>query len=212
MNTAKTIIIRCGWSPEPIPRPDPLPTFIARYDLRHPGKPTNLRAILEDDAKTLASALVSWRHDTNYFSSRVGERHLSDYRRAWELLLMAGKRKTYQATEKAPWQGFLESPLHDDQLAECDAWKPKATELFEFVHAMMESGIEVALTYQANTKSATATLKDQRPESKTRGYALSARDENGLAALKLAVWKHQKVLMGDWSVLLPVGDKKVKRG
>ena len=124
---------------------------------------------------------------------------------------MAGKKPTTFSGNRPEWKGFLECTLHDDQLTAADAWKAKPAEIFEYVHALLEDGYDLSLSYQAKDKSFTVTLKDIQPGRSTAGYAISTRDGNAADALKLALWKHFNVLVRDWSSLL-AAPVKPRRG
>ena len=207
---AITIIAR--YVPEsPSPAPPPLPTFIARYDLIHTLKPNNTRIILADDDRRLSSAVASWKHSSDFFESFKGQQLIRDFDNSWSRLLMARKTATTQTYNRPEWKGFLECPLTAEQLAACDDWKPRSVDLWEHVNALIASGLDLSLSWQSRDKVYTATLKDQRSDSKTAGYAISSRDGDAQGALKIAVWKHNALLTGDWTSLLDA-PKVAKRG
>lgn len=124
---------------------------------------------------------------------------------------MAGKKTTPTFASRPEYKGFLEYKLSDVELEECDGWHEKDEEIWEYVHALIENNYDVSLSYSHKSKLTTVTLKDQSPTRKTAGYYLSAQDESATAAIKLAIWKHFKVLEQDWTRLLdqPV---KARRG
>lgn len=126
--------------------------------------------------------------------------------------MATSKRKpTPTQTNRPEWKGFLERNLTDGELEAADAWQPKPIQIFELVHALLEDGYDLSLSYNHNFKAATATIKDVRESRATGGYALSAKDDNGAAALKLVLYKHFTVLDRDWSQLLDQ-PKRSKRG
>lgn len=124
---------------------------------------------------------------------------------------MATNKKPIPQTTKAEWRGFLERPLSESELEACDGWKPKATDIWEHLTGIVASGIDVSLSYSASLKATTCTFKDQRTDSKTAGYALSARGDDALDSIRLMIYKHNAALQGDWTPLLSAPPKP-KRG
>ena len=121
---------------------------------------------------------------------------------------MAAKGQRKQA-DRAEWKGFLDRRMSEDELAACDAWKPKPTEVFVLVDEMMAADFRLTLSYNKRTGLASCTVIDDSPSRKSGGWAISTADENGAAALKAAVYKHVTLLQGDWISLL---EQPVKRG
>jgi len=121
------------------------------------------------------------------------------------------KRGQRDQNDRATWKGFLDFRLTDEQLDACDDWKPKPTDVFLEVDKMLGTDFRLTLSYNKRTKLASCTIIDDDPSRKSAGYALSSSDENGAAALKLAVFKHTKILNGDWSSLLDTPPKS-RRG
>lgn len=126
--------------------------------------------------------------------------------------MATNKGKTRDFSNNRPeWKGFLERPLTEAELDALDNWKPKPAELFELVHALLEDGYNLSLSYSAKTKSATCTLKDEHPDRATAGYALSSHDTDGLSALKMAMYKHHSALERNWAPLTGT-PPKARRG
>lgn len=198
------IIIKANYVPESPSTTITLSTFsyIARYDFRHTGRPTALRNILKLDADAIASAMLSWKHTHDFFESSRGRQKAADYLQTWSRLLMASKKPVVQTTDRPTWKGFLERPLTEEELEACDNWKPQNEEIFEHYIAIVSSGIDVSSSYSAKLKATTCTFKDQRPDSPTAGYALSARGDDAVDSLKLMIYKHTGALQGDWKPLL----------
>lgn len=119
-----------------------------------------------------------------------------------------GQRKQ---DERATWKGFLDCRLTEEQLDALDQWKPKPTEVFVTVDEMMADDYRLTLSYNKRTKLASCTIIDDSPARKTGGWALSTSDDNGAAALKAAVYKHNTVLEKDWLPLLDTTPKS-RRG
>jgi len=130
-----------------------------------------------------------------------------------EMAKMAGRkpRQAAQTNDKPAWQGFLDMRLTDAQLEELDGWKPKPQEIWDQVDEMTADGYRLTLSYNRNTKLASVTIIDDSPTRKSGGFALSNADTNGALALKMAVFKHKLLLMGDWTSLLDLPVKS-RRG
>lgn len=130
---------------------------------------------------------------------------------ALEAYTMAGRKATTQGYQKPEWKGFVERVLSEDELAQCDEWKPKPAEIIEAMCALSQAGYDLKISYNAAKEQGNATLVDQRAKLPTTGYALSARGTNCADALKILVYKHYHLLGGDWSTLLSQ-TPRTKRG
>lgn len=128
------------------------------------------------------------------------------YYATWHVIyqeaIVARKVQTQAAQERTSWQGFLDHRMTEDELADADNWTPSEADIWEEIEEIINTGIRVQLSYSTKLGMATCTLTDYRPGSRTAGYALSAQDANGALALKLAIYKHNVLLRGDWATLL----------
>ena len=206
-----TVIINASYIPPSTTIQPLLPTFIARYDFIHTGLPTNARIFLREDARRLSSAARSWRHTHDFFAAARFYTLMNDFRISWSNTLMAKKPSTPVPAKRPEWKGFLERPLTEDEIAAVDAWQARDEDLWEHISGILVSQIDISLSYSPTTKAFTCTFKDQRPDSASAGYAISARDENEQGALKMMIYKHNACLEGDWSKLLG-GAAFVRRG
>lgn len=124
---------------------------------------------------------------------------------------MAAKRKTNEFTRESTWKGFLEYRLSDLELMDADEAVCSDEDLLEGVVALADAGYKFTLSYNAQSKAATATLQAGDALPKLVGWALSAKDANGRGAIKLLLYKHHECLKGDWTPLLSA-EKPVQRG
>jgi len=125
---------------------------------------------------------------------------------------MARKTNKNMPPARAKWQGFLDYRLTEDQLMELDGWQPTLVEIWEQADMLLTSNYRVTLSYNANTKTATATIIDDEPTRKAGGWALASSDSNGATALKAALYKHFHVLAADWENLLDIPNAGGRRG
>jgi len=125
---------------------------------------------------------------------------------------MARKTNNNLPPKRAKWQGFLDYRLTEDELVELDEWKPKPAEIWESVDALMNGNYRVTLSYNPNTKTATATITDDEPTRKSGGWALASSDGDCALAVKAAVFKHFHVLQGSWENLLDLPNTAGRRG
>jgi len=208
----RAIIVRCVIDDTPpSTTPFTIPTLITRYKQFYPNTREAERKRCEVVAERLTDAARNWYHPTDFFYSALAGTRLAHYRKEWiEMATPKGKSREFQSN-KPEWKGFIERPLTEAELATLDEWKPKPAELFELVHRLLEDGYNLSLSYSQKLKSATCTLKDENPERKSAGYALSSHDTNGYEALKMAMYKHHACLETDWTSLLGT-PPKAKRG
>jgi len=171
----------------------------------------SLRMFVAMMAGDLMTAATSHREKDDLFSRyQFGSRRMA---LAQEMAKMAARkpRTQSQTSEKPAWQGFLDLRLTEGQLDELDGWKPKPQEIWDAVDEMTADSYRLTLSYNKNTKLASVTIIDDSPTRKSGGFALSNADTNGALALKMAVFKHKLLLMGDWTSLLDLPVKS-RRG
>jgi len=125
---------------------------------------------------------------------------------------MARKTGNNLPPKRAKWQGFVDYRLTEDELNELDGWQPAPAEIWENVNTLMNANYRVTLSYNANTKTATATITDDEPTRKAGGWALASSDSDCALALKAAVFKHFHVLGATWEHLLDVPNAGGRRG
>lgn len=198
-------------TPDP-PSPAPFPLSLSRRlsRLRLPADQSQALREAGYAADDLLSATASWYHPTNFFDAYPTIKKMHRLREKYAMATRTKNNK--QTTYNRPdWKGFLERPMSDEELEHADEWKPKPLEIFELVHAVVEDGYDLSLSYNHNFKAATATIKDVRESRVTGGYALSAKDDTAPMALKLVLYKHFTLLEKDWSKLLDQ-PKRSKRG
>jgi len=155
---------------------------------------------------------ASYREAEDFFLRRKAMLTFAVIREAREK--MAGKKRTpvIKDTEKANWQGLLDRPLTDDELASLDEWKPKPSEVWGEVDAMLQGGLRLTLSYNKRSNAACATIIDDDAARATGGYGLSSFDGDCAAALKMAIFKHAVLLQRDWTPLLSPDKPRVRRG
>lgn len=124
---------------------------------------------------------------------------------------MAKKQATSTVFDRPEWKGFLERTMTEQELLDADNLKLRPVDLWEHVDLAIASGFDFSFSYQAKTKTCTVTMKDQRPNSLTAGYALSAKGADAMDAVKLMLYKHEALLASDWNVLLQL-PKRPTRG
>lgn len=166
------------------------------------------------EAYALADALMiyaaSWTQPSNIFHSGRFIYKLSKFQR--ELDFMARRTTQQKKQARAKWQGFLDYRLTEDQLMELDEWQPSPAEVWEQADALITSNYRVTLSYNEQTRTATATLIDDDPNRKAGGWALASSDANCALALKAALYKHFLVLQGSWENLLDLPNQGGRRG
>lgn len=161
-------------------------------------------------ADSLMMLVVSWYQDFSIFHSPKFNYRL--IRIQQEYAKMARRPNKNMPPARAKFQGFLDYRLTEDQLIELDQWEPTPAEIWEQVDMLLTEKYRVALSYNANTKTATATIMDDDPARKAGGWSLASSDANGAAALKAALYKHFHVLAADWEVLLDLPNAGGRRG
>lgn len=166
----------------------------------------NLRptVLIEYEASCLAAWVIlrSWSHDTNLFANaRFGRQFATQRIIFWEVI-MAKKLQTAKTWEKVDWQGFLERPLTDAELEECDGWHVQPHEVWELIEGITTDLYQFQISYSQVTHMATATMTDRNARRPTAGWALSAKDENCAGACKALLFKHFNVLRTDWTELI----------
>lgn len=124
---------------------------------------------------------------------------------------MSAKKKTTEFSRESSWKGFLEYRLSDLELMDADQAAITDEELLDGVVTLSDAGYKLTLSYNAVTKTATATLQAGETLPKLVGWALSARGVDGREAIKLLLYKHHECLKGDWTPLLSV-ERPVQRG
>lgn len=125
---------------------------------------------------------------------------------------MARKRQaTIRQEDKATWVGFVDRRMDDDELAGLDNWKPKPTEAWELVDRLVSEGYRLTISYNKNTGLASCTIIDDNAKRKSGGYALASSDDDCALALKMALFKHFTILLGNWEGLL-TERPKARRG
>jgi hypothetical protein len=162
-------------------------------------------------ADDLLKRCLSWYEPTDLFSNPRFLSKLSIFREYTKA--RAGNTSRDKKTEKAaPWVGFLDCRLTDDQLVELDEWSPSAIEIFEYVDATMLDGYSLKLSYNKATKLASCTLIDTVKGRVSGGYGLSTSDTNAAAALKAAMYKQCLVLERSWASLIGTPSQGGRRG
>lgn len=210
--TDRAIALLACYVPEAPPTSPPIiPTYITRCEKFYPNHRRASRERAEGFAERLYTQARNWYHPTDMFSSSLAGSRFAGFRLEWQEMATSKRTATVPSSDRPEWQGFLERRLTEDELQTLDDWKPKPAELFELLHRLMEDGYDVSLSYSKKTSQSTCTLKDVQHGRKTAGYALSSHDENGAAALKMAIFKHFSCLDTKWDGLL--GEKpKARRG
>jgi len=156
--------------------------------------------------------LRTWYNANDYFANRTTLTNIAIFSFTKERLInVATKRKTTEFTRESTWKGFLEYRLSDLELIDADEAVISDEEMLDGVVTLLDAGYKLTLSYNAQTKAATATLQAGDAIPKFTGWALSAKDVNGRGALKLLLYKHHECLKGDWSVLL-TSEKPIQRG
>lgn len=168
--------------------------------------------LIEYEGAALAAWVIlrSWSHDKNLFANPRFGRHFAAQRIIFWEFIMGKKLETAKAWDKVEWKGFLERPLTDVELEECDGWHAQPHEIWELIEGITTDGYQFQLSYSQVTNMGTATMTDRNNKRATAGYALSAKDENCAAACKALLYKHFSVLKADWSELVgkPVRGKR----
>lgn len=184
----------------------------ARYGANIRGAVTHeiwLRALYADDLMRMAA---SHRQPENLFERSRFYSTVAAFRGVNDI--MAGKRgkQVVMDSDKANWQGFVERRLTDPELEELDGWKPKPSEIWAEVDAMLGEGYRLTLSYNKASRAASCTIICDAKDKAWGGYGLSSFDGDCAAALKMAIFKHALLLQRDWTPLLSPSDKPARRG
>jgi len=184
--------------------------FVTRED-RKKEKQLNVwewQKYMEADVLTLFAA--SHRQHEDLFQRTRFILRLGTYREITNH--MAGRKTETRKDDNTPeWKGFLDRKLSDTELDELDGWKPKPSDIWDSVDALITSGFRLTLSYNSKTKLASVTLIDNREKSATAGFALSAADGDGALALKAMIFKHFVILKEDWNSISDTAPR-AKRG
>lgn len=141
---------------------------------------------------------ASYRQPTDMFSKGRIWNLLDEYR---ENTGTMPKKTTRQLDERPEWKGFLDYRMTDEQIVQCDNWKPKPAEMWDLLDGVLLADYRLTLSYNKKTKLASVTIVDEGDRS-TAGFALSTSDTDGALALKASMYKHYELLKTDWSALV----------
>lgn len=116
-------------------------------------------------------------------------------------------RQPYLLDNEAPWGGFINIRLEDEQKAEFFAWyeenKPNVAPYFE---EMLGAGIKASISYDADHEcyvmALTGALMGSTPGSR---FCSSSRAASLSEVTALSVWKHVVLARGDYGNYRPKG-------
>ena len=167
---------------------------------------------METSARMFSTRLSTWYNPNDYFSNRTTITSIAVFSIAKDVVTrMPTKRKTNEFVRESVWKGFLEYRLSDLELIDADEAVISDEELLDGVVTLSDAGYKLTLSYNAQNKTATATLQAGEVMPKLVGWALSAKGRDGREAIKLLLYKHHECLKGDWLPLLTT-TKPVQRG
>lgn len=197
---------------EPLPRlVEVFPSVVARWLVARDRNTRYTGHYLGAQATRIRERMTSWSNSTDLLESGAFVGLWFTFWNGLEEAKMSSKKAGTNFDSKPQWKGFVERPLSDEELSQCDAWQPPDAELIEALSHMAETGYDVKLSYNSGRKVATATMIDNRPRLATSGYALSAMDGNCGKAYKMLVYKHYHLLEQSWDALLATPPRP-KRG
>lgn len=167
---------------------------------------------METSARMFSARLRTWYNANDYFANRITLTNCAVFAIAKDRVTrMPVKKKTTEFNRESAWKGFLEYRLSDLELIDADEAVITDEELLDGVVTLSELGYKFTCSYNATSKTATATLQAGDALPKLTGWALSARGRDGREAIKLLLYKHHECLKGDWLPLLEV-ERPVQRG
>lgn len=150
-------------------------------------------------AAALDKRLASWYHSTNLFMNAAFTTNLVRFTEGMNFI-MAGKRTSKPNNSERPeWKGFIDFTLSDGHLEVFDNMQIDHVATWEQVAGLLESGYRMTHSYNGNNKTFTATLIDNRNDSKTAGWALSAQSDEYRDAINILLYKHLIAMEGDWT-------------
>jgi hypothetical protein len=162
--------------------------------------------LMRAKAEQLFGLLASYRQPDNFFEKSRAANVFAEFRIIYGGYFMPKRQaKPNTSAERAEWKGFIERRLSEPELEEFDNQEFQSLEVLAALDNLLSEDYRLTLSYQAASKSYTATLMDQRLSRSTAGYALSASDASGYTALCMLLYKHIKILGEDWSTLLGEG-------
>ena len=167
---------------------------------------------METSARMFSSRLSTWYNQNDYFCNRATITSIAVFSIAKDMVTrMPAKKKPNEFVRESVWKGFLEYRLSDLELIDADEAVISDEELLDGVVTLTEGGYKFTASYNATSKTATATLQAGDALPKLVGWALSARGRDCREAIKLLLYKHHECLKGDWLPLLTV-ERPVQRG
>lgn len=195
----------------PAPRQSFLPSIYTKAKTWGGARHIRICREMETAARMFSFRAATWYNANDYFANRATLTSIAIFSIAKERLIMAAKPKKTEFTRESAWKGFLEYRLSDLELLDADEAVLSDEDLLDGVTTLVDAGYKFTLSYNAQTKTATATLQAGDALPKFTGWALSAKDQNGRGALKLLLYKHHECLKGDWTSLL-TAEKPIQRG
>lgn len=120
----------------------------------------------------------------------------------------------YHLPNNAPWGGFINMRLDEDQKAEFYEWLIDAAAHVESeMDDMLASGLKVSLAYDWDNQcfvcSVTGSLVGSDRESR---YSSTSRASTRHEAFALTVWKHHRLVEGDYGNYAPRTGEVMKWG
>lgn len=108
----------------------------------------------------------------------------------------------------APWGGFVNIRLNDDELDEAKLWiREHETEIVSRLTDDLAEGFKFSLSYDHDNQSFIATYTGRGWMRSNERCAMSARAGTWFEAIGLLVWKHHEHAQGDWGQYYTNGTK-----
>jgi len=112
--------------------------------------------------------------------------------------------RKYYATPDAPWGGYVDLALDEDQRATFNDWflSPNNNQVQLLVDALGE-GLAYTLKWDAENQCFISSFTGAGVDKSNERYCLTSRSDNINEALGLLIYKHVELLRGDWGAYTP---------
>lgn len=119
----------------------------------------------------------------------------------------ATERQPYLLDSEAPWGGFINIRLEDEQKAQFFAWEEENNEhVSSYFDEMLGAGLKASFSFDATNEcyilAVTGALMGSTPQSR---FCSSSRAASLRQVMALTVWKHVVLAKGDYGNYRPKG-------
>lgn len=112
--------------------------------------------------------------------------------------------RLYYCPGDAPWGGYVNLRINEEERADFDAWATEETADFQrSLDLALVDGLKLGVSYDAENSAYVATFTGSGCHGDKARYLLSARGSSFSESVALLVYKHTVLMDGDWSSYSP---------